>query len=69
METLTHEEGELVSVLTGSRDPDRARPVVVEVSQLVGQLLQVLGLQTRGVLHHVVAGGVHSSLGQDILKQ
>ena len=40
----------LVGVLAGGGNSDSAGPVVVEVSQLVGQLLEVLGGQTRGVL-------------------
>ena len=49
-------------ILTRSGDPDGAGPVVVEVGQLVGQLLEVLGLQAAGVLHHVVAGRVDCAL-------
>ena len=43
---VTHEEGELVSVLADHGDPHRPRPVVVEVGQLVGQRLDVLRLQS-----------------------
>ena len=52
----------LVSVLAGGGNTDSARPVVVEVGELVGQLLQVLRLQPRGVPHHVVAGGIDGAL-------
>ena len=37
-------------------------PVVVEVGQLVGQTLDVLRLQPRGVLDYIVAGGVDRAL-------
>ena len=39
-----------MGVLAGGGNADGAGPVVVEMSQLVGQLLEVLGGQTRGVL-------------------
>ena len=58
----TDQEGELVRVLAGRRHAHRPRPVVVEVRQLVGQLLDVLGLQAGGVLDDVVTGGVDGSL-------
>ena len=51
-----------MGVLAGGGNTDGAGPVVVEVGQLVRQLLQVLRLQPRGVLHHVVAGGVDGAL-------
>ena len=52
METLSHEEGKLVSVLARSGDSDGAGPVVVQVGQLVGQLLDVLGLTKYKLLKH-----------------
>ena len=58
----TDQEGELVRVLAGRRHAHRPRPVVVEVRQLVGQLLDVLGRQAGGVLDDVVAGGVDGAL-------
>ena len=60
--TSAHHEGEFVGVLAGGGHPDGAGPVVVEVSQLVGQHLDVLGLQAGGVLDDVVAGGVDGAL-------
>ena len=51
-----------MSVLTGSGDSDGAGPVIVEVGQLVGQLLDVLRLEAAAVLNHVVAGGVDCPL-------
>ena len=51
-----------MGVLAGGGNTDGPGPVVVEVGQLVRQLLQVLRLQPRGVLHHVVAGGVDGAL-------
>ena len=51
-----------MGILTGGRNTDSAGPVVVEVGELVCQLLQVLRLQARGVLHHVVAGRVDGAL-------
>ena len=49
-ERARREGTNLVGVLAGGGNSDSAGPVVVEVSQLVGQLLEVLGGQTRGVL-------------------
>ena len=43
LKTLSDQHGELVRVLAGGRNPHSARPVVVQVSQLVRQLLDVLG--------------------------
>ena len=54
MQINTHQESKLVSILTGSRDPDSARPVVVEVGEFVGECLDVLREKPRGVLHYVV---------------
>ena len=51
-----------MGVLAGGGHPDSAGPVVVEVGQLVGQHLDVLGLQAGGVLDDVVAGGVDGAL-------
>ena len=51
-----------MSVLAGGRNTDSARPVVIEVGQLVRQLLEVLGLRAAGILHHVVTGRVDGAL-------
>ena len=51
-----------MSVLAGGGHPDGAGPVVVEVGQLVGEHLDVLGLEAGGVLDDVVAGGVDGAL-------
>ena len=51
-----------MGVLARSWDTHSAWPVVVEVGQLVGQLLDVLGRQAGGVLDDVVAGGVDGAL-------
>ena len=62
MKGLSHQVSKLVGVLTHHGDPHSAGPVVVEVGQLVGQRLDVLGLQAWGVLDDIVAGGVDSPL-------
>ena len=62
VQALAHQEGELVRVLAGGGDPHRARPVVVQVAQLVRQLLEVVWLQPGVVLDHVVGGGVDRPL-------
>ena len=54
MQIITHKEGKLVCILARSRNPDSARPVVVEVGELVGESLNVLWEKPRGVLHYVV---------------
>ena len=59
----------LVSKLTGSGDSDGAGPVVVEMGQLVGQLLDVLRLEAAAVLHHVVASGVDCPLPHRLADQ
>ena len=58
----THKEGKLVRILARSGHPDRARPVVVEVGELVGERLDVLRKQLRGVFHHIVGGRVEGAL-------
>ena len=40
-----HQEGKLVCILAGRRHPHSSRPVVVEVGELVGESLDVLGQQ------------------------
>ena len=78
VERLTNEQGQLqedsekekkderrfylMGVLTGGGNTDSAGPVVVQVGQLVRQLLEVLGLQAAGILHHVVTGRVNGAL-------
>ena len=62
VQRLPHEEGQLVGVLAGGGDPHCAGPVVVEVTQLVGELLDVFRLKPAAVLDHVVGGGIDSSL-------
>ena len=59
----------LVSVLARSRNTDGPRPVVVEVGQLVRQLLEVLRLQSAGVLQHVVTRGVDGPLPYRLTHQ
>ena len=51
-----------MSILAGGRHPDRARPVVVEVGELVGERLDVFWQQPGGVLHYVVGGRVDGAL-------
>ena len=66
VETLAHQEGELVGVLAGGGDPHGAGPVVVEVAQLVGQLLDVVRGEAGVVLDHVVGGRVDSALSHTL---
>lgn len=62
MEGLSHQVSQLVGVLTHHGDPHCAGPVVVEMGQLVGQRLDVLGLQSRGILDDIVASRVDGPL-------
>merc|ERR1712055_1147760 len=62
VQALSHQEGQFVGVLARSWDTHCAWPVVVEVSQLVRQLLEMVRLQARSVLDDVVAGGVYCAL-------
>ena len=56
------QEGQLVRVLAGRGHAHSAGPVVVEVGQLVGQPLQLVGGEPALVHDDVVAGGVHCPL-------
>ena len=56
------QEGQLVRVLTGSGHTHSAGPVVVEVGQLVGQPLQLVGREPALVHDDVVAGRVNCPL-------
>ena len=58
----THKEGKLVRILARSTHPDSARPVVVEVGELVGERLDVYRQQPGGVLYQIVGGGVDGAL-------
>ncbi len=49
-------------VLAYGGDSDGARPVEVEVAQLVGEHLEVVRLQPGLVVDDVVGGGVHRAL-------
>lgn len=73
MRRLVHgvpdEESQFVRVLAHAGHPHAARPVVVEVAQLVGQHLDVLRLQPGGVVDHVVRRRVHGALGDALRNQ
>ena len=56
------QEGELVRVLTGRGHTHCSRPIVVQVSELVGQPLQLVGGEAALIHDDVVAGGVDSAL-------
>jgi len=62
VQTLSDQEGELVGELAGDGHTACARVVVVEVSQLVTQLLELVRLEAAAVLQHVVTGGVDNAL-------
>ena len=59
---VSHQECQLVRVLAYGWDSDGARPVEVEVAQLVGEHLEVVGLQPGLVVDDVVGGRVHGAL-------
>ncbi len=42
MERLSNKEGQLVSVLTRGGDSDGSLPIIVQMTQLVGQSLQLI---------------------------
>ena len=66
MKTLPGEVGELVGVLTGGGHSYGSRPIVVQVAQLVGKPLYVIGLQSGSVVDHVVASGRNCSLADGL---
>ena len=45
------------------------RPVIVEMAQFIGQSLDVVGLETEGVMDDVVVGGGHGSLSDTLTHQ
>jgi len=60
------EKSEFVSVLAGGWNTDGARPVVVEVGQLVAEALKLVGLEARLVHDDIVAGRVHCTLSDGL---
>ena len=62
VKTLPHEEGELVSVLAGGGHPHCPGPVVVQMTQLVCQLLEMIWREARVVLDHVIGRGIDGAL-------
>ena len=62
VETFANEDSELVGVLTRGGHPPCLWPVVVLLTQLVSQLLDVLRLEATIILDHIVGGGVDGSL-------
>ena len=52
--------------LAGDGHTACARPVVVEVSQLVSQLLELVRLEAAALLQHVVTGGVDNALSDGL---
>merc|ERR1719158_1167312 len=59
MKALTHQEGQLVRILTGSWDTNSTGPIVVDVVEL----------EAGGVPDHVVGGRVHSALSHRLRHQ
>ena len=57
------ELSDLVRVLAGRRNFDRARPVEVEVAEREGQVLQLHLREARVVLWHVEMGRQDTALG------
>ena len=62
MKTLPHEEGELVSILAGGGHPHCPGPVVVQMTQFVCQLLEVIWREARVILDHVIGRGIDGAL-------
>src|SRR5256885_2000316 len=62
VEMSSRQEGQLVSILTWSRDTNGTHPVEVSVTQLVGQLLECVWLQGCQVTNDVVVGWRNGSL-------
>ena len=62
VKTLPHKEGELVSVLAGGGHPHCPGPVVVQMTQFVSQLLEVIWREARVILDHVVRRWIDGSL-------
>ena len=69
VETFSDQECQLVSVLARGGHTNSSWPVVVEMSQLVGQLLDVFWLQSGLVLDNIVGGRVDSSLPHGLRHQ
>lgn len=62
VKTLTSQKSQFVGILAWGRDADCAWPVEVQVGELVGKPLHVLGLQCRRVVDDVEVCGCHRSL-------
>lgn len=56
MDELTDQEGQFMSVLTDGRNTQSSRPIVVQMSQFVCELLMLIGRQSGCVVDDVVAG-------------
>ena len=66
MQIITHKESKLVCILARSGNPDSARPVVVQVTQFVGQLLQVIWGEARVIPDHIIGRWVDSALSHTL---
>ena len=62
VKTFANEGSELVGVLARGGHPPCFWPVVVQLTQLVSQLLDVLRLEATIILDHTVGGVVDGSL-------
>ena len=61
---------DLVGVLAGSGDLDRARPVRVHVAEGVGRILQVSLLELIELIEaHVEVSGSHTSMSGCLIQQ
>jgi len=58
-----------VRILARSWNSNSARPVIVQMRQLVSELLQVVRLETGSVLDDIVAGRIHGSLPNGLRNQ
>jgi hypothetical protein len=55
MEKFSSEQGQLVCILNDSRNSNCSAPVVVQMSQLVCEHLELIGTHADGVVDDVVA--------------
>lgn len=56
MKVFASEKRQFVCILDDGGHPDGSRPIVVEMSVLVGEDLKLVGRHSVGVVDHVVAG-------------
>ncbi len=69
VQRLANKKGQLVCVLTRRRHAYSTRPIIVHVSELVAELLDVIRFQSARVPNYIVVSRIDCALGRELRNQ